>query len=258
MPADRKKVLGVIPARLGSSRIAEKMLKDIAGKPLIRWTVERTLKAKSLDGLLVATDSERIAEIVRPLGVPVMMTPPELPTGTDRVAYAVERFLDFSPEIVVNIWGDEPLYPPEAIDLCVAMMLEDEKLQVAGVADLIEDHAMRDAPSIVQVLTDLQGYALSFTRAAVPYRHNKDASYSDYHVIGVMAMRREFIRTFLTLPQTPIERMEGVEQMRILEHGYRMRMVKGKFRNLGVNTPDELEQVRAMMQKRPAEGGETA
>lgn len=244
---DKKNVLGVIPARLGSTRIPEKMLLPIAGKPLIRQTVERTLKAKSLDALIVATDSERIAEVVRALGVPVMMTPSELPTGTDRVAYAAARFLDFTPEIVVNVWGDEPMYPPEAIDKVVAALQEDESLQVAAAADLIEDEEMRAAPSVVRVLTDLQGNALCFTRAAAPYRHT-DAAYDDYHVIGVMAMRRAFLDAFLALPRTPIECVEGVEQMRILEHGIRMRMVKGRFRNLGVNTPEELERVRAMME----------
>lgn len=250
MQEARKKTLGVIPARLGSTRIPEKMLKDIAGKPLIRWTVERTLRAKSLDALVVSTDSERIADVVRGLGVPVIMSPAGLPTGTDRVAYAVGRFTGFQPDIVVNVWGDEPLYPAEAIDQCVDLLLRDDDLQVAGLADLIEDPAMLKEPSIVQVLMDQGGNALCFTRAAAPYRHNKDAAFDDYHVIGAMAMRREFLSEFLKLPQTPIERVEGVEQMRILEHGYRMRMVKGTFRNLGVNTLEELERVRAMMERR--------
>jgi 3-deoxy-manno-octulosonate cytidylyltransferase (CMP-KDO synthetase) len=252
-----KKVLGVIPARLGSTRIPEKMLKDLAGKPLIQRTVERTLRAKSLDAIVVTTDSERIAEVVRSLGVPVIMSPSELPTGTDRVAYAVQQFLDFTPDIVVNVWGDEPLYPAEAIDRCVALLLEDESLHVAGLADRIEDMGMLHEPSIVQVLMDKNDNALFFTRAAVPFRHHKDAPFHDYHVIGAMAMRRSFLTEFLSLPRTPIECVEGVEQMRILEHGYRMRMVKGHFRNLGVNTIEELERVRAIFEREPVTSEET-
>lgn len=245
-----KKVLGIIPARLGSSRIPEKMLEDICGKPLIQWTVERTKEAKSLDALVVATDSERIAEVVRRLGVPVIMTPSELPTGTDRVAYAADRFADFTPDIVVNIWGDEPLYPAQAIDDLVALMREDASLRVAVLGDRITDETMLHEPSIVQVMTDLQDNVLYFTRSAAPYRHNKDAKLHHYHVIGALAMRKEFQDAFLKLPQTPIERYEGVEQMRILEHGIRMRIVKGDYRNLGVNTPQDLERVREMMAAR--------
>lgn len=244
------KVLGVIPARLASSRIPEKMLQDICGKPLIQWTIERTKKARSLDALVVSTDSERIAVVARALNVPVIMTPTELPTGTDRVAATVKLFKDFEPAIVANIWGDEPLYPASAIDACVEELRADDTLQVACAADRIEDEQMLAAPSIVKVLTDLDGYALSFSRAPIPFAYNQSAPYTHYHVIGAMAMRRSFLERFITMPQTPIELREGVEQMRIIEHGVRMRVVCGDYRNLGVNTPEELEEVRTIMAAR--------
>ena len=244
------KVLGVIPARLASSRIPEKMLKDICGKPLIQWTIERTKKARSLDALVVSTDSEKIADVARGLGVPVIMTPAELPTGTDRVAATVKLFKDFEPDIVANIWGDEPLYPAAAIDACVDALRGDESLQVSCAADRIDDEKMLSAPSIVKVLTDLEGNALSFTRSLVPFPYNTKAPYTNYHVIGIMAMRRAFLEKFIAMSQTPIELREGVEQMRILEHGVRMRVVKGDYKNLGVNTPDELEEVRKIMAAR--------
>lgn len=243
------KVLGVIPARLHSARIPKKMLADLCGKPLIAWTIERTKKARSLDALVVATDDESIAEVVRPLGVPVIMTPPELPTGTDRAAAAAQKFSDFQPDIIVNIWGDEPLFSHEAIDKCVALLKEDPALEVSGVGDLLPEELLNE-PSIVKVLTDLNNNVLSFSRAPVPYAYSAQAPIEHYHVIGVMAMRREFLYRFLTLPQTPIERREGVEQMRILEHGIRMRIVKGDYKNLGVNTQDELETVRSIFSAR--------
>jgi 3-deoxy-manno-octulosonate cytidylyltransferase (CMP-KDO synthetase) len=243
------KVLGVIPARLGSTRIPEKMLKDVHGKPLIQRTVERTLEASLLDALIVTTDSEEIAKIVRSLGVPVVMTESSIPTGTDRVAAAVELFTDFEPDIVVNVWGDEPLYPAAAIDQAVERLLQDEELQVVAAADRFTDESMLHAPSIVQVLTDLNDNALLFSRAALPYPYTDDPI-DYYHVIGLLAMRRGFLKELLQLPRTPIEAREGVEQMRILEHGYRMGIVKGDFQNLGVNMPEELEVVRKIYQER--------
>ncbi len=244
-----KKVLGIIPARLGSTRIPEKMLKEIAGKPLIEWTVERSKKAKSLDALVVATDSERIAEVVRPLGVPVIMTPSELPTGSDRAAAATKLFTDFTPDIVAVIWGDEPLYPASAIDECVSLLLTDPDLQVAIAADRIHNEEIWRQPSVVKVLTDLQNNVLSFSRAPVPYPY-RESDIDLYHVIGACVFRREFLDRFVGLAQTPLELREGVEQMRILENGVRMRITKGDYGSLGVNTPDELEVVRAIMAAR--------
>ena len=249
MRTDSAKILGIIPARLGSTRIPEKMLKDIAGKKLIERTIERTLGAKLLDALVASTDSEEIASFARNLGVKAYITDPELPTGTDRVAATIELFEDFVPDIVVNIWGDEPLYPASAIDQCIQLLIDDPELPVACVADRITDVKMVNEPSVVQVLTNLNNEVLCFSRCPVPYPHT-DEPYDYYHVIGAMAMRTDFLKTFVTLPRTPIEKREGVEQMRILEHGYRMKVVKGDFQNLGVNTPEELEIVRKIFEEK--------
>lgn len=239
-----KKVLGVIPARIGSTRIPEKMLADIAGKPLIQHTIERTLKAELLDHLIVWTDSKDIAHIAESLGVQVHLTSSELSTGTDQVIETAKQFKGFNPEIVVNIWGDEPMYPASAIDDCIKELQKDKTLAVSLAGDKITDESMLREPSIVQVLTDINNNVLFFSRAPIPYQYT-DYHYDDhYHVIGVMAMRRDFVDSFAGLHRTPIEMAEGVEQLRILEHGYRMRLVKGEYNNLGVNTPEELEIVR--------------
>ena len=230
------------------------MLKDICGKPLIQRTVERSLKAKSLDALIVATDSEQIADFVRPLGVPVIMTPSELPTGSDRSAAATKLFTDFTPDIIATIWGDEPLYPANVIDGVVQLLLDDPDLQAGIAADKIKDEEMWREQSVVKVLTDLKNNVLSFSRAPVPYDYKNTHALDLYHVIGVMVTRREFLFQFLEMQQTPLEIREGVEQMRMLENGFRMRVTKGDYGSLGVNTPAELEEVRAMVAAREGRG----
>ena len=249
----RPKVLGVIPARAGSTRIKNKMLESIIpDRTLVQLTFERSKKAKMLDELIIATDSDEIEKSAVAVGARVIrwQLPLASKNGTEGVALALEKFDDFVPDIVVNIWGDEPLYPPEAIDKCVELLINDEILKVSGVADRITDDVLVSEPSIVKVLTDLNNNALSFSRATIPFPYKPETPYEHYHVIGVMAMRREFLLDFLKLPQTPIELREGVEQMRILEHGIRMRMVKGDYHNLGVNVSEELERVRAIMATR--------
>ncbi|OHA89501.1 MAG: hypothetical protein A3C70_01535 [Candidatus Zambryskibacteria bacterium RIFCSPHIGHO2_02_FULL_43_14] len=250
IPENRPKILGVIPARSGSTRIKHKMLESILpNKTLVQLTFERSKKAKILDELIVTTDSDEIEKNVRDVGGRVIRWPLPLASknGTEGVALALEQFKDFTPDIVVNIWGDEPLYPPEAIDECVNLLIKDPELQVSSVADRITDEVMVVEPSIVKVLTDLNNNVLSFSRATVPFPYNPKSSYDHYHIIGVMAMRLEFLHKFLKLPQTPLELREGIEQFRILEHGFRMGIVKGNYRNLGVNTPEELEKVRAIV-----------
>lgn len=248
-----KKVLGVIPARIGSTRIPRKMLADIGGKTLIQRTVERSLQARSLDALIVSTDSEEIAEVVRSLGVEVFVEIFNEKNGTERVSATVPLFKKFTPDIVVNIWGDEPLYPASAIDSCVNELIKDETLNVSLAGDRILNSEWVHEPSIVQVLTDLNNNVLCFSRAPVPYSYT-DSHYDHYHVIGVMALRNSFVDTLLSLPRTPLEMKEGVEQLRILEHGYRIKLVKGDFGNLGVNTPDELEQVREIIKEQQEKG----
>ncbi len=214
------------------------MLANIAGKPLIVHTIERTQKAHLLDALIVTTDSERIAEVVRLTGVPVFMTESDIKTGTDRTIAATKLFEDFKPEIVVTIWGDEPLFPADTIDAVVQMILDDKNLQVACAADRIEESQLAE-PSVVKVCIE-DGYAKAFSRAPIP-------GADPYHVIGVMAMRASILDTYAKLPQTASELREGVEQIRLVENGFRIKVHKGSYGSVGVNTPADLEVVRAKM-----------
>jgi 3-deoxy-manno-octulosonate cytidylyltransferase (CMP-KDO synthetase) len=253
----RPKIVGVIPARLGSTRIKNKMLERILpSKTLVQMTYERSKGAKILDELIVATDSDEVEKSAKEVGARVIRWPLPLTSknGTEGVALALEQFTDFTPDIVVVIWGDEPLYPASAIDECAQLLVDDPTLQVASVADRITDEIMVSEPSVVKVLTDLNNNVISFSRAPVPFPFRPNNPYDHYHIIGAMAVRYEFLKKFLTMPQTPLELREGIEQFRILENGIRMRMVKGDYRNLGVNMPDELEKVRAIANARAAEG----
>jgi 3-deoxy-manno-octulosonate cytidylyltransferase (CMP-KDO synthetase) len=246
------KVIGVIPARIGSTRIPRKMLADIHGKTLIQRTYERSLKTTSLDALIVATDSQEIAESAREMGAPVIMwpTPLQSKNGTEGTSLALQQFKDFTPDIVVTIWGDEPLYPAEAIDKCVEMLKGNPELDAVTAADRIIDPAMVDADSVVKIVTDLNSRALYISRSVIPYNFKKIITPDYYHVIGAMAMRTEFLYKYVALPQSPLELLEGVEQLRILENGYKLGIVKGDFNNLGVNTPEELLEVLSIYKER--------
>jgi len=239
---EKQKVLGVIPARIGSTRIPNKMLKDICGKTLIQRTYERSIAAQSLDALVIATDSDEIEAVAKSFGARVIRSIANHKNGTERAAEAARLFEDFVPDIVVIIWGDEPLYPAEAIDQCVAMLSGQPELQAVTAADRIIEASMITASSVVEVVTDINNHALYISRAAIPYcftEHKLDY----YHVIGSMAMRRDFLFKYIDMEQTPLEKAESVEQLRILENGYKLGIVKGEFRNLGVNTPPEYEEV---------------
>lgn len=239
------KILGVIPARIGSTRVTNKMLEDICGKTLIQRTYERSLKATMLDALVVATDSDDIEKNIAAVGARVIRWPLPLSSknGTEGVALALSAFKDFTPDIVVNIWGDEPLYPASVIDDCVKKLIENPNFQAVTAADKIEERAMLEANSVVKIVTDLHDRALYISRSLIPHTYTK-TNPSHYHVIGAMAMRTDFLWKYISLEQTPLELAEGVEQLRILEHGYGLGVVKGEFKNLGVNTPHELEEVR--------------
>ena len=243
------KVLGVIPARIGSTRIPNKMLKDICGKTLIQRTFERTKEAQSLDALVIATDSDDIEQTAVSFGSRVIRSIADHKNGTERAGEAVRLFTDFIPEIVVIVWGDEPLYPASAIDSCVKMLRENPQIDAVTAAERITSPKMIDVNSVVKIVTDIHSHALYISRSVIPYNFTNQ-NVDHYHVIGAMAMRTEFLFKYIEMEQTPLEKIESVEQLRILENGYKLGIVKGDFENLGVNTPDEFVEVEKIFQKR--------
>lgn len=250
-------IVGIIPARYGSTRLPGKPLSDIHGKTLIERVYVRARAARSLDRLLVATDDERIATAVRGFGGEAVLTSPKHRTGTDRLAEAVGST---DAEIVVNVQGDEPLLDPAGIDAAVDALLSDPGLPISTVSVPIESEEEMLLPSVVKVVTDQRGDALYFSRALIPHTRLADSAaarecaaatvargLARKHV-GLYAYRREALLRFASLPPSPLEEAEGLEQLRALHHGMRIRVVAVDGESgLAVDTPEDLERVRELL-----------
>ncbi len=244
----RKKILGVIPARINSTRLPRKMLQDICGKPMIQWTYERVCEAKILDAVVVATDSEEIAAVIRGIGGKVIMTSSRPKTGTDRVAEAAKKFTEFKPDIVLNIQGDEPLMPITAITKTAQLLLDDRKVLMSTVARPFPKGASLEEPGQVKVVLDMNSDALYFSRSKMPYERTPYKKF--YNHLGIYGYQYEFLQKFVSFKQTPLEKAEILEQLRALEHGYRIRVGIGNYDRVEVNEPHELEAARILMAKK--------
>ncbi len=234
------RVLCVIPARYASTRLPGKPLRDIAGKPMICRVYERAARAKRIEKTLVATDDERICEAVQSHGGEAMMTAKNHPTGTDRLAEAAAAYGDM--DLVINVQGDEPLIEPELIDSLAELFEEDPELRMATVMTELKDEDEEKNPNNVKVVTDLQGYALYFSRSLLPYPRNAGKA-PVYKHIGIYAYRRDFLLQYAKMQPTPLEQAESLEQLRALENGYRIKVLRTDCRFVGVDTEEDLELV---------------
>ena len=241
-------IIGIIPARYASTRFPGKPLALIAGRPMIQHVYERACRASRLEEVLVATDDPRIFDAVRAFGGEAVMTSPDHPTGTDRLAEVARRLT--SAEIIVNIQGDEPLISPEAIDAAIVPMQQDPALPMTSLMAPLPDFTRAWDSNIVKVVTDLQGYALYFSRAPIPSPRDGVTGAGPWKKhIGLYAYRRDFLLAFTALPPSPLEGIEKLEQLRALEHGYRIKMVeRAEDASIGVDTPEDLERVRALVE----------
>ncbi len=242
------RVIGVIPARYGSSRFPGKALADLCGKPMIRHVVERASRALSLDDVLVATDDRRILEAVHAFGGKARMTSPAHPSGTDRIAEVVR---DLGCDLVVNIQGDEPLIEPTVIDQAVAPLTDDPSVEMGTLArPMAVDEAVD--PSKVKVVLDRHGFAMYFSRSRIPYIRDGAPPPTERPYLlhmGLYVYRRETLLRLAALPPTPLEERARLEQLRALEHGIRIRVVTTDHESFGVDTPADLERVRGMIQQ---------
>lgn len=237
--------VAIIPARLAATRLPNKPLADLGGKPMIQHVYEQARRAVHLSDVLVATPDAEILAAVESFGGKAILTSSEHRTGTDRVAEAA-RILPESVTVIVNVQGDEPLISPKTIDALAAPLLTDESLVMASVMAPYPEGRESD-PNAVKVVTDLNGFALYFSRSPLPYRRNPDMPYAPKLHVGLYGYRRDFLMRLTTLPPTPLEKLESLEQLRVLEHGYRIRMVATDRPPESVDTPEDLERVRSLI-----------
>jgi 3-deoxy-manno-octulosonate cytidylyltransferase (CMP-KDO synthetase) len=247
MSAGGISAVGIVPARFASSRFPGKPLAPIAGRPMIVRVVEGARGAKRLDEVLVATDDPRIAEVCAEHGIPVRMTSPAHPTGTDRLAEAAR---ELACDVVVNVQGDEPLIEGFVIDAAVAAL---DDAAEADMATVVHEAAPEDAddPHRVKAVLDRRGFALWFSRRAIPARRPGGPAPRLWQHVGLYAYRRSFLQTFVGLAPGEAERVEALEQLRALEHGYRIRaaVIEG-WRSIAVDVPADVARVEAALAAR--------
>lgn len=232
----------VIPARYASTRLPGKPLADIAGKPMIQRVYEQVAKAKKPALVIVATDDQRVFDKVESFGGMALMTQPNHPTGTDRLAEVASHHQDV--DVIINVQGDEPLIDADVIDQLADLFLEDADLQMATVASpLLEEEY--DEPSVVKVICNKQGDAMYFSRSLIPYPRHAFINPPMKHV-GIYAYRRQFLLNYAKMDPTPAEETESLEQLRALENGYAIRVIKTDKRFVGVDTLEDLERVNAI------------
>lgn len=243
------KVVVIIPVRYGSSRFAGKPLADLAGKPIIEHVYTRVLKSPVVDAAFVATDDERIRAVVEAFGGKVIMTASSHRSGTDRVAEAA-GILGLAPEdLVVNVQGDQPLFEPGQIEEVIAPLLADSSLVMSTLIYRIRAAEEITHPNAVKVVFDRDGFALYFSRSPIPYVRDRGLSATYYKHHGIYAYRRAFLSTFTSLPEGSLETLEALEQLRPMEYGYRIKVIETPHDSLEIDTPEDLERARAILER---------
>jgi len=250
------KVLGIIPSRFGSSRFPGKPIHPIAGKPLVAWVVEAVKRAHRLDDVVVATDDDRIVSAVEACGGKAVMTPSELPSGTDRIACAARIVCggDFADDdILVNIQGDEPLIDPALIDALAAKLADDPKWDMATAVTPIRSAADLAAKTVVKVVLDRDDGALYFSRAPIPCDRDHEADLaSGLYVrhLGIYAYRGAFLKRYVAEPPCALERTEKLEQLRALWMGAKIAVIRTDDEGVGVDTPEDAIRIEAILKDR--------
>jgi len=253
------RVVAIIPARYDSTRFPGKVIAPISGKPMIQWVWERTAKAQLVIETLVATDDERVAEVVTGFGGAVVMTSPDHMSGTERVAEAAGKI---ESDVVVNVQGDEPVIAPESLDLVVQPFLEDDVVALTSLMIPIETYREFIDPNVVKVVCDDQDNAIYFSRSPIPHYRDRDQLLAQWEKdgqrpaelkpapmkhIGVYAYRSEFLQAVARFPRSELEDAEMLEQLRVLAWGFKIRMVVTAHDAASVDVPEDVEKVEAII-----------
>jgi len=239
------KTLCIIPARLASTRLPRKMLRLVHGMPMIQKTYLGAKGCPDIDKVVVATDSDEIKEVVEAVGAEVIMTDPELKTGSDRVAAVAKTMPEY--DVIINLQGDEPFIKPEMLTELITPYKQGENPVMATLAFDMDFENDYNNPNFVKVILDQQGYALYFSRSPIPFIRAEGENIPVLHHMGLYAYQRDFLLKYTELKQTPLEKTELLEQLRAMEHGYKIRVSKSEYRTLEINTPEELELANALI-----------
>lgn len=234
----------IIPARYGSSRLEGKPLIEVLGKPIIQWVYEKAQMAKLADIIIVATDDERIYNAVKNFGGNVEMTSVNHKCGSDRIREVVERHPEIS--YIVNLQGDEPLIEPASIDEVIKNVKNDETTDISTLVRLLSDENEINNPNLVKCVRDLNGFALYFSRSKIPYERNCGIAEFWGH-LGIYGYKRNALLKMSSLPQSPLERTESLEQLRALENGMRIKTSVVDFVPVGIDTADDLEKFKSIV-----------
>ncbi len=241
-------VIAVIPVRYGAQRFPGKPLAPILGKPMIQWVIEGAQKSKLIKKIIVATDDQRIADACSSFPVKVVMTDPDLPSGSDRVYAALEN----EPEdLIINLQGDEPLIEAELLDHMALQMRTQSDWEVMTLGRPMDKEAL-SSENTAKIVLSQSHHALYFSRFPIPYsrvKNEQDLSACLKH-IGIYGYKREFLKLFCKTPAQPLEKMEGLEQLRALYLGARVKVLKVNYQSWGVDTPDDIKIVEAELRKR--------
>lgn len=238
-------IIGIIPARYASTRFPGKPLIDIGGKSMIQRVYEQCRKAGTLSDVIVATDDERIAEHVRSFGGKVVMTNADHQSGTDRCAEVVHKY-DGLCDAVINIQGDEPFIDPAQID-AIAFAFHEPHTQIATLIKPLKDEAEIKNPNVVKAIRNKHNEAIYFSRSAIPYRRSPEATIVYYKHIGIYGYRKEVLTEITQLPLGILEQAENLEQLRWIEHGYKIALAETTIENIAIDTPDDLKKVLSLI-----------
>ncbi|OGT16980.1 MAG: 3-deoxy-D-manno-octulosonate cytidylyltransferase [Gammaproteobacteria bacterium RIFCSPLOWO2_02_FULL_38_11] len=235
------KILCVIPSRIGSTRLARKPLLPIQGKPMIQHVYENARKCALLTEVLVATDSEEIFDLIQSQGGKAIMTDSAIPSGSHRTAIIAEHFPDMN--VIINLQGDEPFMKPKMLEALVSSYLQGDMPEMTTLACPLLPEDLNN-PSIVKVVTDQHHNALYFSRAPIPYFRETIQEVPAYHHLGVYAFRKDFLKIYCELPETPLGKAENLEQLRVLEHGYKIKVNLTHEKTMEINTQEEWEKAQ--------------
>ena len=243
-----ERILAVIPARLASTRLPRKVLREIAGEPMLAWVYRAARACPLLDQVLIATDSQEVLEFAQAHSLPAVFTPEDCASGTDRV-YAVAQSIPA--DIYVNVQGDEPLLDPAAVDAAVTSLLEDPPASIATVATPIKMPADIMDPNVVKTVLDFEGNAIYFSRAPIPWVRDTGSKVLARHLkhLGLYVFDRESLLEYPTLPPGELERIEQLEQLRWLENGWKIRVAEVEHDAVSVDVPEDVARVEKLLQK---------